>query len=116
MKRLRGAILLVAVALAVPLVWATPAFAQRSLTVTPSTDLVELDSVTIEGAEFNPNAQVGFCQAIEDGSPSQSDCNGGGFGTVGASPSGDFSAQQTGGGSYPFRVSAARSTVRSRAV
>jgi Neocarzinostatin family len=95
MKRLRGAILLVAVALAVPLVWGTPAFAQRSLTVTPSTGLVELDSVTVEGAEFSPNAQVGFCQAIDDGSPDPSDCNGGGFGTVGTSPSGDFSAQQT---------------------
>jgi hypothetical protein len=95
MKRLRGAILLVAIALAVPLVWATPAFAQRSLTVTPSTGLVELDTVTVEGAEFNPNAQVGFCQAVNDGSPDPSDCNGGSFGTIGASPSGDFSAQQT---------------------
>ena len=96
MKRLRGAILLVAVALAVPLVWAAPAFAQRSLTVTPSTGLVELDSVTVEGTEFSPNAQVGFCQVVDDGSLflDQRDC-GTPFGTTTTSPAGDFSAQQT---------------------
>jgi Neocarzinostatin family len=94
MKRLRGVILLAALSLAVPLVWATPAFAQRSLTVTPNTGLVELDSVTIEGTEFNPSVEVGFCQAIDDGSPSQSDC-GTPFGLVVTSPTGSFSAQHT---------------------
>jgi hypothetical protein len=96
MKRLRGAILLVAVVLAVPLVSATPAFAQRSLTVTPSTGLVELDSVTVEGADFNPNVQVGFCQVVNDGSLflDQRDC-GTPFGLATTSPAGDFSAQHT---------------------
>jgi hypothetical protein len=63
-------------ALAVPLVWTTPAFAQRSLTVTPSTGLVELDAVTIKGAEFNPSVEVGFCQVADDGTftHDQRDC------------------------------------------
>jgi hypothetical protein len=95
MKRLRCAILVVAVGLAVPLVWATPAFAARSLTVTPSSGLIDRQIVTIDGTGFNPNTEVGFCQAIDDGTPDQSDCNGGSFGTVVASPSGDFSAQTT---------------------
>src|SRR5439155_9358877 len=56
--------------------------------------LVELDSVTIEGTGFSPSVQVGFCQAIDDGSPGQSDC-GTPFGTTTTSPAGDFSAQQT---------------------
>jgi hypothetical protein len=96
MKWLRGVILLVAVALAVPLVWATPAFAQRSLTVTPSTGLVELDTVTIEGAGFNPSVEVGFCQVADDGtfSHDQRDC-GTPFGLATTSPAGDFSAQHT---------------------
>jgi Neocarzinostatin family len=94
MMRLRGAILVVAVSLAVPLVWATPAFAARSLTVTPSTGLVELDSVRIAGTGFNPNAQVGYCQGFASGSPTPGDC-GTPIGSINTSAAGDFSAQQT---------------------
>jgi Neocarzinostatin family len=94
MKKLRAAMLVLAVSLAVPLVWATPAFAQRSLAVTPSTGLVDLDSVTIAGTGFNPSVEVGFCQGIDDGSPSPSDC-GSSIGFVNTTPAGDFSAQQT---------------------
>jgi hypothetical protein len=94
MKRLRGAILVVAVALAVPAVWAMPAFAARGVTLTPNTGLVELDSVTISGTGFNPSVEVGYCQGIDDGSPSASDC-GSSVGFTSTSPAGDFSAQQT---------------------
>jgi hypothetical protein len=74
MARLRTAILVLAVSLAAPVVWASSAFAVRNLTVTPSIGLVELDTVTIEGTGFNPSVDVGFCQGIDDGSPEPSDC------------------------------------------
>jgi hypothetical protein len=93
MKRLWGVIVLAVVSLAVPLVWAPPAFAARSLTVSPSTGLVELDAVAIEGTGFSPSVGVGFCQAIEV-SRSQSDC-GTPFDQITTSPAGDFSAQHT---------------------
>ena len=58
--------------------------------------LVELDSVTIEGAEFNPSVEVGFCQVADDGTftHDQRDC-GTPFGLTTTSPAGDFSAQHT---------------------
>lgn len=68
--------MIAAVALAIPLAWASPAFAQRTVTVTPSSDLVELDNVTVTGAGFSPNTDVGFCEIVDDGSLSHSasDC------------------------------------------
>jgi hypothetical protein len=67
MNRLPGAILVVAVAFAVPLVWVTPALAIRSLTVSPSTGPVELDSVTIAGAAFNLSVESGYCEGVDVG-------------------------------------------------
>jgi hypothetical protein len=95
MRLLRRGVLLAAVGLAVPFGSATPAFAQRTLTVTPSTNLVELDSVTIAGTGFSTSVEIGFCQGIDDGTPSVSDCGTSTGGSASTTLEGTFSAQQT---------------------
>ena len=95
MNRIRHVALVAAICLSAPaLVWVSPAFAARSLTVTPSTGLIDRQSVTIDGAGLNGSVEVGFCQGIDDGSPDQSDC-GGPIGLTTTSSSGDFSAGYT---------------------
>ena len=76
MIRVRKAVLGRGRLLRVVAVWAPPASAVTALTVTPNTDLVSGQILTVEGSGFTPNSSVGFCQAVDDGSPSSSDCSG----------------------------------------
>ena len=46
----------------------------RSLTVTPDSNLVGGDVVTLQGSGFAPLATIYFCQAVVAGTPDQSDC------------------------------------------
>jgi hypothetical protein len=55
---------------------------------------VEAQTVSVAGGGFNPSVVVGFCQAIMDATPDQSDC-GAPFGTTTSSPSGEISVQYT---------------------
>jgi hypothetical protein len=90
MKMASRATLVAAVCLGLTVVWAPPAFAARSLTATPSTGLIDRQTIAVFGAVFNPNAAVGYCQAIQSASPSVNDCASGGASTTTASASGDF--------------------------
>jgi hypothetical protein len=54
----------------------------RSMTVTPSTGLVD-QVVTITGSGFTPDATVGLCQAVPSGTLGQEDCR---LGTLGEEP------------------------------
>jgi len=54
MVALRRTALVVTICLGIPLATALPASAARSLTVTPSTDLVEAQTVSVTGAGFTP--------------------------------------------------------------
>ena len=94
MRVLRRVALGAAICLVLPVVSSTPAYAARTLTVTPSTDLVEAQTVSVAGGGFNPSVGVGFCQAIMAATPSQSDC-GAPFGTTTSSPSGEISFDYT---------------------
>ena len=72
---LRRVALVAAICLVLPVLSSAPAFAVRSLTVTPHTDLREDQSVSVTGAGFTPSVNVQFCQAIMDATPSFSkDC------------------------------------------
>jgi hypothetical protein len=94
MTRPRGA-LFVTICLGVAVMGATPASALGSLTVTPNSPLIDRQTVTVDGAGFGPSITVGFCQAIDDGSPSPSDCAGGFYELVATSESGEFSSALT---------------------
>jgi hypothetical protein len=94
MTALRRAALAAAICLVLPVVSSTPAYAARTLTVTPSTDLVEAQNVSVTGAGFAPSAEIGFCQAIMDATPDQSDC-GTPFGLTTSSPLGEISFAYT---------------------
>jgi hypothetical protein len=90
MSAIRRAALGVAICLVLPVVSSAPASAAPSLTVTPSTDLVDRQIVSVEGGGFHPSVEVGFCQAIMDATPSVEDC-GTPFGLTTSSPSGEIS-------------------------
>ena len=66
----------------------------RTLIVTPSTGLVDGQSVTIGGAGFTPSGSVLYCQAFENVPPGTSYC-GGPVEHVLASGSGEFSVPYT---------------------
>ena len=70
MTVLRRVALAAAICLVLPVISSTPAYAARTLTVTPSTDLVEAQTVSVAGEGFNPSVGIGFCQAIMDATPS----------------------------------------------
>jgi Carboxypeptidase regulatory-like domain/Neocarzinostatin family len=72
---------------------ATPSAAQatRSLIVTPDSDLVGGDIVTLQGSGFTPLDTVYFCQGVVDGTPDPGDC-GGPIDSTPTDESGDFSA------------------------
>jgi len=91
MTAVRRAAFALAVCLAVPVMWAGPASAATALTVTPNTNLVDGQTVTIDGSGFSSSTSVGVCEAVMDASPGPEDCNNGGYATVGTSASGDFS-------------------------
>jgi hypothetical protein len=92
MTAIRRTALAVAICLGVSLISASAAFASTTLTVTPN--VVDGQTVSFSGSGFRPSSGVGFCQAIDDGSPGQSDC-GGALGTTTASENGDISGQIT---------------------
>jgi hypothetical protein len=94
MRAIRRAAFAVAICLSVPVVWAPPAFAARALTATPNVGLIDGQTVSFTGSGFNPSVDIGFCQAIDDGTPAQEDC-GASTGTTTSSPSGDISGQLT---------------------
>ncbi|MDQ1384745.1 MAG: Neocarzinostatin family [Actinomycetota bacterium] len=75
MVALRRAALALAICLAFPLVSVEPAFAARTLTVTPSTGLREGQVVEVTAVGFTPMVDVRVCQSIMDATPSQSDCS-----------------------------------------
>jgi hypothetical protein len=93
MTAIRRTALAVAICLGVPLISAPAAFASSTLTVTPNV-VVDGQTVSFSGSGFHPSSGVGFCQAIDDGSPEQNDC-GSTPGTTTASPNGDISGQIT---------------------
>jgi hypothetical protein len=66
----------------------------RTLTVTPDTGLVDGDVVALHGTGFTPSATVGFCQAVDDGTPDPSDC-GVPFQLASADAAGEFTASYT---------------------
>ena len=95
MTAVRRVALAVAVCLAVPVFWAAPASAAGTITVTPNTNLVDGQTVTVSGTGFRSSVGVGMCEAIMDSTPGPEDCNGGSYATVSTSPAGDFSMQLT---------------------
>jgi hypothetical protein len=90
----RKAALAAAICLVLPVISSASASAARSLTVTPSTDLVELQTVSVAGGGFSPSTTIDYCQAIMDATPDQSDC-GVSYQVTTSSSSGDFSGQFT---------------------
>jgi hypothetical protein len=94
MAATRRTALAVAICLSVPIVWAAPALAARALTATPSVGLTDGQTVSFTGSGFNASVDIGFCQAIDDGTPAQEDC-GASTGTTRSSPSGDISGELT---------------------
>jgi Neocarzinostatin family len=88
------AALVAATCLVLPVVQAGPAFAARTLIVTPSTGLIDGQSVTIDGTGFTPSGAVLYCQAFENVEPGQPYC-GGPVERVFASGSGEFSVPYT---------------------
>ena len=92
MTRIRRLVVGAAIGFVLPaLVGVSPAFAARYSTATPSTDLVDGQTVHIDGAGFNGSVAVGFCQAIDDGTPGQADCGGATPATTTTSSAGTFS-------------------------
>ena len=56
---------------------AAPSGAQTTptLTVNPTTDLVNGDVITVEGAGFTASGTVGYCQGVFDETPDPTDCD-----------------------------------------
>jgi hypothetical protein len=78
------------------LLFAQPGGAQttRTLVVTPDSDLVSGDIVTVEGSGFSSGSAVGVCELVIDADPGREDC--GFVASVGSADSnGEFSAQFT---------------------
>jgi hypothetical protein len=95
MAAIRRTALAVVICLGVPAIWAHPAFAASALTATPHVDLVDGQTIQLSGSGFPGSTEIGFCEAIADSTPEQSDCAGGGASTTTSSPTGDISGQIT---------------------
>ena len=92
MRRVRVLAIATAIGLIGPtLVWASPASAAASLSVTPSTDLHPDGSVRVDGAGFPSSVLVLICEGLMNGVTSQDDCNGGGYAVIQTSATGTFS-------------------------
>jgi hypothetical protein len=89
---LRRAVLLVTICLGVQSLAVSPAFAARTLTVTPGTGLINFQKVAVTGGGFTPSVEVQFCQAIRDSTPSRADC-GAAVPSVVSTPSGEISGE-----------------------
>jgi hypothetical protein len=90
----RAVVAVTTLLVATQLGWATPAWAARGITVTPSTDLIEGQQVTVTGSDFSPNALIGICEGVVSATPSRNDCSYSQK-TGRASTSGDFSLSLT---------------------
>ena len=74
----------------------TPAAAAvGTVTVTPSENLVELQTVMVEGTAFDPTEQIFVCQGVPGGAPGASFCGNTSVSNVPVSPAGDFSTPYT---------------------
>jgi hypothetical protein len=81
------------VVLAVASVVAVPAFAvaaTKTLSITPSSNLVDGQSVTIDGHGFSPSTTIYYCEVIVASPPEPSDC-GVSYSTTTSDMNGDFS-------------------------
>ena len=66
-----------------------------ALTVTPNANLVNAQTVTVEGSGYQANIQIAYCQGVDDGSPGLTDCRGRSIEFATTSPTGTFTAQLT---------------------
>jgi hypothetical protein len=74
-RRFRSEALVVAVGFGHPLVGASPAFAARAITVTPSTGLTGLQTITVAGTGLTNEFDTAFvCQGVEHAVPGESLC------------------------------------------
>jgi hypothetical protein len=71
----RRAPLVVIIAIAMTLVWAVPASAASALVVTPNTDLVDFQSVTVTGSGFPADTQLAVVQCTVGATDVFSDCD-----------------------------------------
>jgi hypothetical protein len=71
----RRAPLVVVIAIAMTLVWAVPASAASALVVTPNTDLVDFQSVTVTGSGFPADTQVAVVQCTVGATDPFTDCD-----------------------------------------
>jgi hypothetical protein len=71
----RRAPLAVAAAIAMTLVWAVPASAASALVVTPNTNLVDFQTVTVTGSGFPADTQVGLVQCTVGAANPSTDCD-----------------------------------------
>jgi hypothetical protein len=71
-------------------VGASPATAAPSLTVSPNTGLTDQQSVTVSGAGWAANAQIGICEAVPVAPAGAADCDGGSAEVTPANGTGDF--------------------------
>jgi hypothetical protein len=62
-------------ALAITLVWAAPASAASALVVTPHTNLVDFQTVTVTGSGFPANTQLGLAQCTNGATDPTTDCD-----------------------------------------
>ena len=71
----RRAALVLAIGLSAPLVSAIPAYAARSLTVTPSTNLADHQAVTVSGSGWDPvGGDIAVCEGIATATGIGVDC------------------------------------------
>ena len=71
----RRASLVVVIAIAMTLVWAVPASAATALVVTPNTDLVDFQSVTVAGSGFPADTQLAVVQCTVGATVPLNDCD-----------------------------------------
>jgi hypothetical protein len=91
MRRIVRAVALAGASLVLCLIWANPASAAAAVTVTPSSALFDKEHVTVHATGFAASENIGVCQAIDDGTPGQDDCDGSFGELVMSSPTGELS-------------------------
>ena len=91
MRRFARLGFVLAIVVASPVVTATPAFAARTISLSTNTPALEFETVTVTGSGYSPNAQIGVCQAVDDGTPEIADCGTGTLGFTTSTNSAGFS-------------------------
>ena len=71
----RHAALVAVGAMAMSCLWVAPASAASALVVTPNTDLVDFQTVTVDGSGFPPNTSVGLVQCTNGAAVPATDCD-----------------------------------------